>query len=114
MPANSKRQGPPHYIKEWRRFRAMTQQDLAAAMGLSKPSICRVESGQHGYTQHFLESAADALGVHPCDLLMRSPTDPIAEIWPLIRAASPRRQQQMLLAVREILAPRPAKVLRNT
>lgn len=64
-----------HFIREWREFRGLTQQQLADIIGASKTSISRIEDLKQGYTQDFLESCADALGVHVGTLLTRAPTE---------------------------------------
>lgn len=63
-----------HFIKEWRKFRDLTQEDLAELLGTTKTSISRIEDLKQGYTQDFLEACADALGTHPGTLLSRAPT----------------------------------------
>lgn len=63
-----------HFIREWREFRDLTQEHLAEMLDTTKASISRIESLKQGYTQDFLEACADALGVHPGDLLTRLPT----------------------------------------
>lgn len=63
-----------HFIKEWRKFRELTQEQLAEMMGTTKTSISRIEDLKQGYSQDFLEACAEALGTHPGTLLMRGPT----------------------------------------
>jgi transcriptional regulator with XRE-family HTH domain len=74
-----------HFIKEWREFRDLTQEQLADALGTTKASISRIESLKMGYTQDFLEACADALGCHPGDLLTRRPAE-VDEVKPRHRA----------------------------
>lgn len=62
-----------HFIKEWREFRGLTQEQLAEAVGTSKGSISRIEDHLTGYTQDSLELIARALWVHPAILLARRP-----------------------------------------
>jgi transcriptional regulator with XRE-family HTH domain len=64
-----------HFIREWREFRGLTQEELADAIGTTKTSISRIEALKQGYTQDFLESCADVLGTHAGALLMRRPTE---------------------------------------
>jgi transcriptional regulator with XRE-family HTH domain len=63
-----------HFIKEWRKFRGLTQEQLAEILDTTKASISRIESLDQGYTQDFLDACADALGTHPGTLLMRGPS----------------------------------------
>ena len=64
-----------HFIREWREFRGMTQEELAEAIGTTKTSISRLEALKQGYTQDMLEAIAEALGVHTGVLLTRPPND---------------------------------------
>lgn len=64
-----------HFIKEWREFRGLTQEELATLMGTTKTTISRIEALKQGYTQDFLELCAEVLGVHPGTLLTRGPSE---------------------------------------
>lgn len=70
----------PHFIREWRAFRGLTQQQLADMLGTTKTSISRIEDLKQGYTQDFLEACADALGAHPGILLIRGPNETDREV----------------------------------
>jgi transcriptional regulator with XRE-family HTH domain len=63
----------PHFIKEWRAHRALTQPQLAERLGTSKQSISRIEKGEQPYTQESLEALAQALDCTPADLISRDP-----------------------------------------
>lgn len=62
-----------HFIREWREFRELTQEQLADLVHTTKTSISRIEDLKQGYTQDGLEAIADALGTHPSTLLSRPP-----------------------------------------
>jgi transcriptional regulator with XRE-family HTH domain len=64
-----------HFIRDWRLFRNLTQEQLAEMLDSTKTSISRIEDLKQGYTQDFLEACADALGTHPGVLLIRGPTE---------------------------------------
>jgi len=53
----------------------MSEDELAEAMGTSKSTVQRTETGAQGYTQDFIEAAADVLGCEPWDLMMHPPSD---------------------------------------
>lgn len=76
------------YLKGWRKHRHLTQEQLADRMGIDRTVISKVERGQVGYTQGFLEAAAYALQCEPGDLLIRDPSQPEAiwSIWEKIPA----------------------------
>lgn len=67
----------PHYIKEWRKFRGLTQAALAKKMGISRPYFTMVELGpeKNGrrYDQDFLEAAAAQLDCTVADLIGHPP-----------------------------------------
>jgi len=71
-----------HFIREWRDFRGLTQEELAEMLDTTKASISRIEALKQGYTQDFLEACADALGTHVSVLLSRQPTDADREEMP--------------------------------
>lgn len=52
-----------------RRQRQMTQDQLAAAVGISKRGVIRIEGGKTSLTVDILGRLADALGVRPSELL---------------------------------------------
>jgi transcriptional regulator with XRE-family HTH domain len=64
-----------HFIKEWREFRGLTQDELAEQMDATKAAISRVETRKAGYTQDFLELCSAALEVEPAILISRPPTE---------------------------------------
>jgi transcriptional regulator with XRE-family HTH domain len=72
-----------HFIKEWRKHRGLTQEQLAERIGITKSYVSKIESGKKRYDQPFLEAAAVVLQCEPADLLVRDPGDPdgIWSIW---------------------------------
>lgn len=66
-------QRQPHFIKEWRAHRRLTQPRLAEMIGTTKQSISRIEKGEQPYTQESLEALAQALNCTPADLISRDP-----------------------------------------
>lgn len=71
-----------HYIKEWRLYLGLTQDQLVAKLsdpavgsGITKGTISKIENGKLPYTQHFLEACAEVLGRPVWELLVRDPSD---------------------------------------
>lgn len=62
------------YVREWRKHRNTTLEQLAEQMGMSASTLARIESGKVQYTSQQLSLIAQALVVSPGDL-MRRPTD---------------------------------------
>ncbi len=56
-------------VRELREAREMTQSELAALLGVSVPTVSRLESGERGLTAEELALLAGRFGV-PADLLL--------------------------------------------
>lgn len=71
------------FIREWRKHRGLTQEQLGDRLDLTSSHISMIEAGQRPYTQETLESIAEALQTDPASLLTRNPMDPegIWSIW---------------------------------
>lgn len=65
-----------HHLKAWRKYRGLTQEQLAERIGIARSYLTKIERGDRRYDQHFLEAAAEALRCSPADLMVRDPTDP--------------------------------------
>ncbi len=50
-------------IADLRRLQGMTQEQLAAAAGLHRPHIVRIEHGQYAVTLETIQAIAEALGM---------------------------------------------------
>jgi transcriptional regulator with XRE-family HTH domain len=64
------------FIREWRKHRGLTLEQLADRIGTTHASLCRIERGRQPHTQGLFEAIAEALRVEPADLLTRDPSDP--------------------------------------
>lgn len=62
-----------HYVREWRKFRGLTQEQLAERTPFTSGAISHLETGRTHYTQEMLEALAYALDCRPGDLLNRDP-----------------------------------------
>jgi transcriptional regulator with XRE-family HTH domain len=63
----------PIYLRQWRTARGVTQAEIAAALGVNKSSISRIERGQRQYSRCTLEGYAVELECQPGDLISREP-----------------------------------------
>jgi transcriptional regulator with XRE-family HTH domain len=95
----------PNYIRQWRKHRGLTLEQLAERVGTTHATVSRVERGLQDYTGEFLEAAAYALMCEPVDLLTRDPTDPDA-IWSIWERALPAERQQIVLMSDALLKAR--------
>jgi transcriptional regulator with XRE-family HTH domain len=92
----------PTFVREWRRYRNLTQEQLAGRLGTTKTSISRIEAGEQAYTQDFLEACAEALMCEPADLLIRDPSDPDG-MWSIWDHAKPAERRQMVELAKVLL-----------
>ena len=92
----------PHYIREWRKHRGLTQDQLAERIGIGRSYLTKIENGARRYDQPFLEAAAFALCCEPGDIITRAPTDPegIWSIWETLPPAERVRAVAVLKAMR--------------
>lgn len=88
----------PAFVKAWRKYRKMTQEELASEAGMSTGNLSNIETGHQGYTQENLEALAPALGCHPADLVAGDPRQAgsILAIWE--RATDGERTQILKVA----------------
>lgn len=84
-----------HYIKEWRKHREMTQEQLAERIGIDKGYLSKIENGKRRYDQPFLEAAAVILRCEPADLIVRDPSDPDG-IWSVWDTLKPVERSQVV------------------
>jgi len=84
-----------HFIKEWRKFRNLTQEQLAERVGVDRSYVNKIENGKKRYDQPFLEAAATAMGCEPADLIMRDPTQP-GSIWTIWEQIPPHSRDQAM------------------
>lgn len=62
-----------HYVREWRKFRGLTQERLAERTPFTTGAISQLETGRTKYTQDMIEALAAALDCTPGDLLSKDP-----------------------------------------
>lgn len=93
---------PPHFIKEWRIFRDMTVEELAARSGLAVGTISAIENRSAGFSPESLEAIAGALRVPSGYLLSINPNDEDS-IWPVWEAAGPSQRGQITALARVVV-----------
>ena len=86
------------FLKQWRKHRGLTQDQLAERAGLSKPFLSQLENGKRQFTHETLVVLADALRCEPADLIMRDPSDPDG-LWSIYdQLSAPQRRQVVEIA----------------
>ncbi len=94
-----------HFVRAWRKYRGLTQEQLADRIGVSGSNISLLESGKQNYTQRILEELALALGTSPASLLAEDPADQTGawQIMEKLRLLSPTARRQAI-AILDALA----------
>jgi transcriptional regulator with XRE-family HTH domain len=91
------------YVREWRKYRGLTQEQLAERVGWSVGNISPLERGLQGYSQEGLEALAEALQCDPGQLLMVDPTTDDA-IWSIWDRAKPAERKMIVRVATAILS----------
>ncbi len=71
------------FVRQWRKYRGLTQEQLAERAGMTVSNVSQLERNVQGYSPEGLQSLADALNCEPKHLLMVDPSkdDAIWSIW---------------------------------
>jgi transcriptional regulator with XRE-family HTH domain len=103
MRSRLKDTGPRHFVRQWRKYRHLTQEQLAERIQTTHGAISQLETGRTNYTQGMLEALADALMCEPADLLMRDPTQDqmIWSLWDKLGEAQKRQAVRFIQAISE-------------
>lgn len=95
--------GGPNYLKAWREFRKLSQEDLADRVGTTASMISMLETEQRGLSAKWLRRLAPALSTTPGHLLDLDPEavdSDVIEIWAHIAERDKERAKRILLAFR--------------
>lgn len=65
---------PPHFLREWRKYRGMTQDQLADRVGIERSAISKIEAGEKPLMQNRLEKFATALKINIPQIYGAPPT----------------------------------------
>lgn len=88
-----------HYMKEWRKFRHLTQEQAAARLDVTQATLSRVENLLIPYSQELLEGAAIAYSCNdPSDILNVNPfkEGEVIDLTQLLRDATPEIRAEIL------------------
>lgn len=84
-----------HYIREWRKFRGLTLEQLAERIGMTHQNLGKIERMKVPYNQALLEALAEELRCAPADLIMRDPSQPDG-LWSIYDQLSPIQREQVV------------------
>jgi len=100
---SSRKDRPLHYLRHWREYRRMTQDQLAEKAGTTKGVISLLESGERRLSDKWLRRLAPLLKAQPGWLLDHDPESldhSMLEIW----AAIPQERHDEALQMLKIFA----------
>lgn len=93
------------FLRQWREYRGLTQEQLADRVGWSVGNVSQLERGLQGYSDEGLAALAEALNCTPGQILDVDPTDDKA-IWSLWERAKPAQRDALLEVARGFVPPR--------
>lgn len=99
---NQDKNGGPNYLREWRTYRQMTQEQLAKAIGTAPNVIQYLETGERGLSAKWLRKLAPALNTTPGMLLDHDPSElpnDIMEVWGNADAREKRQISDLARAI---------------
>jgi transcriptional regulator with XRE-family HTH domain len=91
---------PPHYLREWRKFRHLTQQELADAVGTSKTVVSEMERGNLQLSPKWLRKFAPVLRTQPGYILDHDPEELDSDIIDIWARIDERDKEQALRVLR--------------
>ncbi len=89
------------FFREWREFRALTQEQLADLLDTTKSSVSKLENGHVLFNQSSLYAWAEALRCEPADLLYRNPLDGETP-WALLDSLRPEDRSRAVEFMRNL------------
>jgi len=92
---------PKHRIREWRKYRGLTQEQLAERIGIARSYLTKIERGSRRYDQPFLEAAAEALRCSPSNLIDVDPTAPDG-LWSILETLTVPERVQAVAVLRAL------------
>jgi transcriptional regulator with XRE-family HTH domain len=94
---------PKHFIAAWRRHRGMSQDELAAQIGMTSATVSRVEAGKQPYNQKMIEDIASALLTSVADLIAHDPEAP-DPLTPVLQYATPDELRQIAALAETVIS----------
>lgn len=95
----------PVYIREWRKYKKMTQQEVADRLDMQQGTISKIEKREYPINLDFLEKLAFVFGIDVADLLTVNPLKPDAPklVYSQMRKASTETQKTVMSIVEALL-----------
>jgi transcriptional regulator with XRE-family HTH domain len=100
---DSDKNGGPNYLRQWREFRRMTQEQLAELVGTNANMISYLESGERGLSAKWLRRLAPVLETTPGMLLDHDPAALDSDLIDIWAHADARERQQISSIAKAVL-----------
>ena len=86
------------FLKEWREFRRLTQEQAAERLDMDRSNLSRVERGEIPYSQALLEAAAVAYDCEPWDVLNVNPLKEgaVVDLTSIMKQATPEQRAEII------------------
>ena len=103
--SNLKQNGPHHFIREWRKYRGLTLEQLAERIDVTHGALSQLERGLVNYTQPMLEALAEAMNCRAGDLVMRNPLaeDAVWSLQDILLKAPPEKRREVFAVIETML-----------
>ena len=92
-----------HFVKEWRLYRKMTQEQLAERAGMTPNNLSQLENYRQNYSAAGLDALAAVLGCEPAHLLMVDPSKDQG-MWAIWERANPDVKARIVAVATALLA----------
>ena len=99
--------GGPNFLKEWRDFRGLTQEDLAEIVDTSASVISYLENGERGLSARWLRKLAPPLDTTPAVILDHDPRDLDADLFAIWANADQAQRRQIIAVAKAIIRNNP-------
>jgi transcriptional regulator with XRE-family HTH domain len=87
--------GGPNYLRAWRLYRELTQEQLAEKIGTNANMVQYLETGERGLSAKWLRRLAPALGTTPGMLLEHDPRELDADVLDIWAHGDLRQKRQL-------------------
>lgn len=94
-----------HFLRQWRKYRGLTQEEVGERIEVNASTLSRVERGEIPYDQDLLERLALVYLCEPADLLSIDPLkpDPPKLVYDRLRSAPDAIRDQALAVLNALL-----------
>jgi transcriptional regulator with XRE-family HTH domain len=100
---SQEKNGGPNFLRQWRAFRGLTQQQLASGIGTNANMVQYLESGERGLSAKWLRKLAPVLDTTPGMILDHDPHELDSDIIDIWATASTRERRQLADVARAIV-----------